>query len=510
MSDILVVDNDLGPFEPGLRQALRGHRLHLAYSGPEGLAQVEANPDLDVVLLDIMMPPEIAEVEAREGLEVLKRIKQARPELPVIMLTVLDDVDVIVEAVQEGAFHYIKKPIDRDKLRDAVARATENSNLRQRLRSMSRAKEAVLTIHTGGGKARDRFAGMLGAHPLMQELYDKIERAARFDDMNVVILGETGSGKDLVARAIHECSPRKNEAFVAVNCAALAESVLDAELFGHEKGAFTGADQAREGLFTQADGGTLFLDEIGEMSPALQSKLLRAIENDEVRPVGGEPIRVDVRIICATNTDLTSAKDTDKFREDLYYRIWDIPLTLAPLRKRKQDIPMLAAHFVADCAAKNNVECSIDRSALAALTEHDWPGNVRELSAAVRRLVVFAEAGRITEPLVRESLGLAPPPGGHAVAFEAIPAAVLPPAPQPTGPPAGVPQEKWPQIADLAEFRKVHGERKLRRILEQAVRTGGNARDAMALIGLPEDRYDMFRKWLQRLDVRVRRLKGER
>ena len=501
MSDILVIDDDLGTFEAGLRQTLRGHRLHLAYSGGEALKRLEQRPEIDLVLCDIMMPAEFADADGREGIEVLKRIRVQRPELPVIMLTVLTDVDLVVEAMQEGAFHYIAKPIDRDKLRNAVARATENTQLRQRVNTLNRARDALLKVHTGRPKARRQFQGMVGAHPLMQGLYNQIERAAQFDDMNVVILGETGSGKDLVAQAIHRCSPRRNEPFVAVNCASLAESVLDAELFGHEKGAFTGAEARRDGLFVQADGGTLFLDEIGDMAPALQGKLLRAIENKEVRPVGGTPVTVDVRIVCATNRDLTAAKEAKEFREDLYYRIWDIPLTLPPLRDRRDDIPLLTNHFLAEWIAKNHMECTIDPATMDLLTQYDWPGNVRELHAAVRRMAAFAEDGHITPAVAAHALGLDPAqlPMTEEVGQTDRPEAPVDDSPAP-------PEEPLPRITDLAEYRKVHGEVVLKNTLERAIRQAGNARAAMQLLGMPEDRYTAFRKWLQRLGISVRQL----
>ena len=502
MSDILIIDDDLGEFKPGVQQALRGHGLHFALSGAEGLEALEKHPGISLVLLDIKMPPAFAPDEAREGLEVLKRIKAAYPAVPVIMLTVLTEIDLVVEAVQEGAFHYITKPPDRDKLREAVARALENQTLKQRVKEMNRARDALLTVHSGRTKARDNFHGIIGRHPLMRALYHQIERAAKFEDMNVVILGESGAGKDLAAEAIHACSPRRNAPFVAINCAALAETVLEAELFGHEKGAFTGADESRRGLFQQADGGTLFLDEIGEMSPALQAKLLRAIEKKEVTPVGGTLQKVDVRIVCATNRDLAAAKDTGAFREDLFYRIWDIPLTLPPLRERKEDIPALVKHFLKDCNEKNHLSCEMEPGAMSAFVEHDWPGNVRELASATRRMVVFADGGRISEEQARACVGLPAgtmPEGGGSPNVPDTPSeeAMTDAAEVETG---------YPEVTDLGEYRRIHGEIALKTLLERALREAGNARGAMALLGMPDDRYDAFRKWLQRLGLKVRDL----
>ncbi len=516
MVEILVIDDDVVDFKPGLEHALRGYRLHWAESGKNGLETLEGNPEISLVLLDIKMPPHFAKIEHREGVEVLKRIKDDYPDLPVIMLTVLTDVELVVEAIQAGAFHYITKPLDRDKLRDTVRRATENVELKRQVGSLSRARDAVLSVHTGPRvKKGSRFQGMIGAHPLMKQLYSHIERAAQFDDMNIVILGETGSGKDLAARAIHQCSARRKKPYIAVNCASFPETVLDSELFGHEKGAFTGAESAHEGLFRQASGGTLFLDEIGEMSPALQSKLLRAIENQEVRPVGGKPVKVDVRLVCATHRDLAAAKEEGDFRADLYYRIWDIPITIPGLRERPEDIPLLVRHFLDASSARNNIACSITPEALAALAEHDWPGNVRELASTVRRLAVFAKEGVISEAQVRNTLGLAP---GTAKPSEAPPQADAEPAPEPETKPTTLSvktaassesapaPEDYPEIEDLGEFRRIHGEIRLKQVLERAIREGGNARAAMALLAMPDDRYDVFRKWLQRLDISVREL----
>jgi DNA-binding NtrC family response regulator len=512
MVEILVIDDDLGEFKPGLQQALKGYMLHFAYSGREGLGILANRPGVGLVLLDIKMPPNFAEDEGREGVEVLKRIKKEHPDLPVIMLTVLTDVDIVVEAIQSGAFHYITKPLDRDKLRDAVKRAVETADLKERVSALSRGRDAVLAVHTAGpGKSRTSFQGMIGAHPLMQQLFDQIERAAPFQDMNVVVLGETGAGKDLVARAIHNCSPRSRGPFVAVNCAALPETVLEGELFGHKKGAFTGADTDREGLFVRASDGTLFLDEIGEMSPGLQSKVLRAIEYREITPVGGTPTQVDVRIVCATNRDLAKAKDEGDFREDLYYRIWDIPLTLPPLRSRKEDIPALADHFLRDCETKNRIRCTIDPDAVKALSEYDWPGNVRELASVLRRLVVFARDGHITEAQVRQMLHLGPAPAqasgtpADALAPELTVDAVPSPSPEPTHH-CGTDNEEYPELVDIAEFRRVHGEIKLKEVLQRAITEAGNARSAMALLGMPDERYDAFRKTLQRLGISVRAL----
>lgn len=499
-SEILVIDDDLADFRPGLEQALRGHRMRFAYTGGEGLRELANNAQIALVLLDIKMPQEFATNAMREGIEVLKRIKAEQPRVPVIMLTVLNEIDLVVEAIQLGAFHYITKPIDRDKLRDAVARALENTQLKTEVANLRRARDAVLQVNAAPAAKGGHFHGLIGQHPLMRALYARVERAARFDDMSVVLLGESGSGKDLVAHAIHACSPRARGPFVAVNCGGLPESVLESVLFGHAEGAFTDARAAREGLFQRSHGGTLFLDEIGDMPHALQVKILRAIENGEITPVGGAPVPVDVRIVCATHRDLTQLRDEGTFREDLFYRIWDIPLALPTLRDRKEDIPLLAAHFLAACRAKNGIACAIDEPAVAALAEYDWPGNVRELSSVLRRMAVFAERGRITAEQTRECLRLGPSPEKPA-----LPTTPDVDTPHPL-PHSAVPEEEaYPEIADPTEYCRLYGEIALTGHLQRAVAETGNIREAMALLGTPESKYDAFRKWMQRLKVKARK-----
>lgn len=514
MNEILVIDDDLEPFKPGLLQALRGHPLRFAASGQEGLDALGKYPNIGLVLLDICMPAQFSQDSEREGLEVLKQIRKQFPEVPVIMLTVLNDVDLVVEAIQAGAFHYILKPIDRDKLRDAVRHALENTSLKHRVQEMNHAREVLLRVHSGTAAPRKTFHGMVGSHPMMQDLYAKIERLAQYDDVKVLVLGESGSGKELVARALHECSARPQKPFVAINCASIAESVLESELFGHEKGAFTGADTTHKGLFQRAEGGTLFLDEIGEMSMPLQAKLLRAIENREITPVGGTPVKVDVRIICATNRDLTAAKDSGAFRADLYYRICDVPLTVPPLRDRKSDIPALADHFLKLSVEKNKVRRIFTTEALYELCQHDWPGNVREMAAVIRRLVIFSTGDTVEGEQVKRVLSGAPE---ESLSGEISSEEVELPPELLSDPVVTVkeiatsdpPQDQaLPRIDDMTEYCRIHGEMKLKETIVNALKQGGNARAAMTLLGIPEDRYDAFRKWLQRLGIKVRGQNG--
>ena len=512
MTDILIIDDDLGEFLPGLRQALKQYRLHFAYSGRDGLELLRTNPQIALVLLDIKMPPDFAQVDTREGVEVLKRLKKERPDVPAIMLTVLTDVDLVVESIQAGAFHYITKPIDRDKLRDTVKRALATSELEQEVRSLSHARDAVLRLHTNrGGPERDAFHGLIGAHPLMQQLYDEIETVAPIPDVKVLFLGETGSGKNVAARALHACSPRRNKPFGELSCTTLATEVAESELFGHTAGAYTGATHARKGLFVAADGGTLFLDEIGDLPLELQAKLLRVLESQELKPVGSdESIKVDVRLVCATHRDLQRERDQGTFRKDLYNRVWDVPITLPPLRARKEDIPALTHHFCEECAAKSNLHAAFDSEAVACLAEYDWPGNVRELAVTVRRLLIFAKAGRVTENQVCEALGLTPRPRAvQAPRPEAPPAAPEQPSPaaEPVVEPSSVREpgeDAYPDLADMNEYRRLHGDLKLKQVLVRAIREGGGARQAMALLNVPDERYDSFRKALQRLGISIR------
>ena len=511
-TDILIIDDEADDFVTGLQHALRDYQVHLARSGREALARLVENPEIAAVLLDIKMPPDFANVETREGVEVLKRLKEERPDLPVIMLTVLTDVDLVVEAIQAGAFHYITKPIDRDKLRDTVKRATATTELQHQVRALSHARDAVLRVHTSrAGAVRNGFHGLIGAHPLMQQLYDKIETVAGIPDIKVLLLGEPGSGKNVAARALHECSPRCGKPFAEVSCAELPPQTVDSELFGHTPGAFTGATGARKGLFVHADGGTLFLDEIGDLPIELQAKLLRVLESQELRPVGSdESVQVDVRLVCATNRDLLQELDQGTFRKDLYDRVWDMPITVPPLRARKEDIPALTHHFLDECTAKNNLRRSIEPAAVSCLAEYDWPGNVRELRQTVRRLMVFAKDERVTESQVCDALGLAPrvqpveatrPEAVQVVSQDAAPA--VSPAHEPQSVPHHT-EDPYPDLADMNEYRRLHGDIRFREVLLRAIREGGGARAAMALLSIPDQRYDSFRKCLQRLDIKVR------
>ncbi len=352
----------------------------------------------DLVLSDVRM-------ERAGGFDVLRAFSEKAPTTPVILITAFGDVTGAMEAIQRGAYDYVSKPFNVEELRLTVTRALE----RKRLSDEAQAEPA------GGAKERTRVAEIEGKSPRMLEVYKLVARVAP-TSATVLVVGESGTGKELVARAIHSHSTRATTAFVPVNCTALSESLLESELFGHARGAFTGAIAAKRGLFEMADGGTLFLDEIGDMGPKMQAQLLRTLQDGEVRPVGSsESIKVDVRLVCATNRDLDAEVKAGRFREDLYFRINVVTVKLPPLRDRAGDIPILVAHFLAKVARREGrAEASMSREALDMLCRYGWPGNVRELENAVERAVAVAK-GNVILPsdLPVEVYGVAAPaPGG--------------------------------------------------------------------------------------------------
>jgi len=341
----------------------------------------------DVLMTDIRMP-------GRSGLELLTEIRDSQPELPVIVMTAHSDLDSAVAAYQGGAFEYLPKPFDIDQAVDLVRRAAQQKNRTEDIPAESR-----------------RIPEMLGQAPAMQEVFRAIGRLSR-SSMTVLITGESGTGKELVARALHRHSPRANKAFIALNTSAFTADLLESELFGHEKGAFTGADALRRGRFEQADGGTLFLDEIGDMSPQLQTRLLRVLAEGEFYRVGGQtPVRVDVRVIAATHQDLETRVQQGLFREDLLHRLNVIRIEVPPLRSRREDIPELLIHYLNEAATELGVESKIlTAEAAAALTQFDWPGNVRQLVNTCRRLTVSAPGREIKSEDIPTDLGGAPSP----------------------------------------------------------------------------------------------------
>ncbi len=345
----------------------------------EGLAAA-VEPGFDVAVLDIKMPN-------LSGMDLLQEIKSKRPEMEVVMMTAFATVETAVTAVKAGAFDYLTKPFENiDEVVFTIQKAYERKSLLDRNRQL----EVMLDV-------RDRFEGLIGQGPKMQAVFRMIEGVA-YSSATVLIQGESGTGKELAARALHYKSPRRDKPFVAVNCSALTETLLESELFGHVRGSFTGAVANKKGLFEAADGGTLFLDEIGDIPPSTQVRLLRALQEGEIKRVGSnDTIKVDVRVIAATNKDLPKAMAEGHFREDLYYRLNVISINLPPLRERPEDIPLLVHHFLTKYGAKTGKQLTrAEPAAMEALTTHRWSGNVRELENVIERAVVLAQGTTLT------------------------------------------------------------------------------------------------------------------
>ena len=370
---ILVVDD-----EESVRWALRkaleraGYRVDLAADGPAGLQAAE-DQGVDLILLDVRLP-------GRDGLEVLREVRTRRPELPVIMMTAFGTLQVAVEAMRLGAYDYIGKPFDMDEVLLVVEKALEAQAL---VLEVTRLRQSV--------QERVDLGGIVGGSPAMQQIFKAVGKVAG-TDLTVLLRGESGTGKELIARAVHENSRRKGRPFVPVNCAAIPRELLESELFGHEKGAFTGAVSARRGRFEQAEAGTIFLDEVGDMDLSLQTKLLRVLQERHIERLGGEgSIPVDVRIVAATNQDLEAAAVRRAFREDLFYRINVVTIHLPPLRDRREDIPALVTHFLAAFAQEQHTAPKVvSPEAMGVMLAFGWPGNVRELENVVKRAAALA------------------------------------------------------------------------------------------------------------------------
>jgi DNA-binding NtrC family response regulator len=394
---ILVVDDEASartPLAELLRQA--DYEVETAADGFKALGRLEEfEPDL--VLTDLNMP-------GMDGVELLRKVKEHDPERPVVLMTAFGGVETAVSAMKEGAADYLTKPLNTDELEIILERAVERVKLRREASALR-----------GRLQERYSFNNIVGASPEMQRVFKSVAQIAP-SRATVMITGESGTGKELVAAAIHQHSPRASGPFVKLHCAALAESLLESELFGHERGAFTGADRKREGRFEQADGGTLFLDEIGEISLGTQVKLLRVLQEREFERVGGtQTLRVDVRVVAATNRDLKEMVAAGKFREDLYYRLNVINVNLPSLRQRPSDVPALALHFLKRYAAENAKPVTvIADDALRQIVSYPWPGNVRELENVIERAVVLAdgetvEVRHLPAELALSSRGSGPP-----------------------------------------------------------------------------------------------------
>jgi two-component system response regulator HydG len=406
---LLVVDDD-GEMAETVADYLSaaGHKAETAVGGKAALAALKKR-DYDVVITDLRM-------DHVDGLDVLEAAHAGDPTRPVLIMTAFGTIDGALEAIRRGAYHYLTKPFKMEEALLWVERALSDRGLK---RENQRLRKIV--------DERFGFRNLIGKSPAMMQLYDLLERVSATTSP-VLITGESGTGKELVARALHVGGPRAQAPFVAVSCAAITDTLLESELFGYVKGAFTGAVESKKGLFAEADGGTLFLDEIGEMPPGLQAKLLRALETGAVRPVGGGAERkVDVRIVAATNRDLTRAVHEKRFREDLFYRLHVIPVVLPPLRARREDIPLLVEHFVERFAEQHPdaPRREISSEALRRLIELPWPGNVRELRNAVERLLVLGRGKRID---LRDVASIVPEPLPESVAGlanEIVPLRVL-------------------------------------------------------------------------------------
>jgi nitrogen regulation protein NR(I) len=469
---ILVADD-----ERNLRRVLSAILVREDYDVLEAADGVEALDlvanDVDVVITDLKMP-------RVDGMAVLNEVTRREPGIPVIMITAFGSVDNAVASVKAGAFDYIEKPFDQDQIRQIVAKAVKQSAANRRaLRAIADRDDA----ETPG-----RF-GLVGDSPQMQAIYEVIAKVADTPS-TVLISGESGTGKELVARALHEHSGRKDGPFIKINCAAIPKTLMESELFGYEKGAFTGATNSKPGRFELADGGTLFLDEIGEIPVEMQVKLLRAIQESEFERVGGiKTIKVDVRLITATNRDLEEEIKRGNFREDLYYRLNVVPLRIPPLRERRSDIPGLVQHII----SKFNVRLSkqihgIHDDALETLRVHTWPGNIRELENVLERTILFCSAAEIALTDLPRELRAAPTDAATTAAAIAAESAAPPPAEGVESVTAGEPAS----LKDIVRAETIRVERELiSRALDE---TGGNVTQAAKLLKISRKSLQMKMK----------------
>ncbi len=376
---ILIVDD-----EEGMRKLLgrvlakNGYESVTAANGNEALRLIESE-QFDLVITDIKMP-------GMDGLQLLQELKEFDPALPIIVITAYGTVESAVQALRAGAYDYITKPFENDEIKLTVAKAFE----RERLLAENRYLHEEL-------EGRYRFSGIIGSSEVMKQVFEMSSSVAS-SNANVLITGESGTGKELIARSVHYNSPRKDKPFIVLNCAALPENLIESELFGHEKGAFTGAINSKKGRFELAHDGTLFIDEVGEMTPSSQVKLLRVLQEHEFERVGGSrTIHCDVRLVAATNKDLEQAVKDGSFRDDLYYRLNVVNVHMPPLRDRREDIEELARHFLERYAAETGKKITdISPRALSCLLAYEWPGNVRELQNVIERAVVLAKGESLT------------------------------------------------------------------------------------------------------------------
>ncbi len=369
----------------------KGYEVRTAGDGEEGL-ELYRQEDFDLVLSDVRMP-------GLDGMGFLEAIGGGEADAAVIMMSAYGDIDLAREAVRAGADDYLNKPYDNEELLLRISIVEQRLKLR---RENIRLKRQI--------RAEVPFSNIIGQSPVMKSMFRTVDKIAEFKS-TVLIQGESGTGKELLARAIHDRSPRAGEAFVAINCGAIPENLLESELFGHVRGAFTDAVRNKLGLFEEADSGTLFLDEIGELPVALQVKLLRALQESEIRRVGeNQPRKIDVRILAATIRDLGEEAAAGRFREDLFYRINVLSVKIPPLRDRPEDVPLLVEHFLERCNTKLGTSVAgVDPAAMKAMMEYSWPGNVRELENLIERAVILCDGERITTALLTDKVREAPP-----------------------------------------------------------------------------------------------------
>ena len=384
MANLLIVDDELG-----MRQFLthlfqrKGHTVRAAGNGREALEMLRHSP-ADLIVSDVRMPD-------MNGIELLRSARELFPTVEVVLMTAFANVDTAREAFLLGAYDFVQKPFDNDLLTETVTRALDKISLVKEKEALLEENKALIQ----GQRTRGKLNNIIGRSSKMQALYQMVETVAQVQS-TVLVTGESGTGKELVARAIHDLGPRATRPFVSINCGAFTETLLESELFGYVKGSFTGANTNRKGLFESANTGTIFLDEIGEMSPAMQVKLLRVLQERKLRPVGAtDETTVDTRVIAATNRDLANMVKEGTFREDLYYRISVIPIELPSLRERADDIPELTRHFVEKFCAISGRTLSISGNAMRLLENYVWPGNVRELEHTIERAVMLETTSEI-------------------------------------------------------------------------------------------------------------------
>ncbi len=398
---ILIVEDEKG-IQLALRGLLRrdGYEVELADDGEAALRRL-GDTTYDLILTDLSLG------RGPSGMDVLRASKERRCETAVVMITAYGSEKIAVEAMQEGAEDYVPKPFDNEELRVVVSRALERTRLQREHRMLLERVEREYS-----------FENLIGSGPAMRQIFEMIQKVAE-TDLSVLVRGDSGTGKELVAQALHQRSSRRNRPFVAVNCAAISRDLIESELFGHEKGAFTGADARRIGKFEAAHEGTLFLDEIGDMAPETQAKVLRVLQEHSFERVGGNaPIEVDVRVVAATHCDLEAEVKEGRFREDLYYRLKVIEVTLPPLRERSEDIPALVERFLSHVAERlGRAKKSIDADALALLVRHPWRGNVRELRNAIERAAVLCSGDTIGVDDLDMDESEGPPAGNATIPF---------------------------------------------------------------------------------------------